>query len=181
MVRIVLLLVKLLSICSGGSSVHLREPAEHRARREPLRLRGSSLNLNDVSEPTYSSENGNLTVNLTFGHVYLPTEMTGLDVELHLLGFNGVHPGPTLRVRAGDTLRIRLHNGMRPELVNTTSVDHGFTSGYRGFDTVNLHTCASQTPCRPPAGVLLAPCYTARANTPPPRPRARPATLSVHD
>ena len=150
MVRIVLLLVKLLSICSGGSSVHLREPAEHRARREPPRLRGSSLNLNDVSELTYSSENGNLTVNLTFGHVHLPTEMTGLDVELHLLGFNGVHPGPTLRVRAGDTLRIRLHNGMRPELVNTTSVDHGFTSGYRGFDTVNLHTCASQTPCRPP-------------------------------
>ena len=126
------------------------------------------MNLNDVSEPTYSSENGNLTINLTFGHVYLPTEMTGLDEELHLLGFNGVHPGPTLRVRAGDTLRIRLHNGMRPELVNTTSVDHGFTSGYRGFDTVNLHTCASQPPC--PPSVLPARPHTPGTTglTPPP-------------
>ena len=147
MVRI-LLLVKLLSICSGGSSVSLREPAEHRAHREPQGL-GASASPNllcNVSEPTYSSKDGNLTVNLTFGHVYLCTERTGLDVELHMLGFNGVHPGPTLRVRAGDTLRIRLHNGMRPELVNTTSL-HNL---YRGFDTVNLHTCASPLPSRCP-------------------------------
>ena len=150
MVRI-LLLVKLLSICSGGSSVSLREPAEHRAHREPQHL-GASASPNllcNVSEPTYSSKDGNLTVNLTFGHVYLCTERTGLDVELHMLGFNGVHPGPTLRIRAGDTLRIRLHNGMPPELVNTTSV-HNL---YRGFDTVNLHTCVP-APC--PAGVLPA-------------------------
>ena len=152
MVRI-LLLVKLLSICSGGSSVSLREPAEHRAHREPQGL-GASASPNllcNVSEPTYSSKDGNLTVNLTFGHVYLCTERTGLDVELHMLGFNGVHPGPTLRVRAGDTLRIRLHNSMPPELVNTTSVDNPATgqSGYRKLDTVNLHTCAN--PPAPPA------------------------------
>ena len=119
--RSMLLLVKLLNICSGNESGSGPGP-------------GSGLVL---QEPTnFTSENGELNVTLVFGNITLPEESTGLSGSLQMLGFNGVSPGPTLRVRAGDTLRIRLNNTMPPELVSTANV----TNNYHGFDTVNLHT-----------------------------------------
>ena len=51
----------------------------------------------------------------------LSEESTGIVGDLHMLGFNGTSPGPTLRVRAGDTLHILLKNTLPSELVSTSS------------------------------------------------------------
>ena len=74
-----------------------------------------------LKEPIEYSKNGELNVTLEFGHVTLPEESTGIVGDLHMLGFNGTSPGPTLRVRAGDTLHILLKNTLPSELVSTSS------------------------------------------------------------
>ena len=118
--RSTLLLIELLSICSG-----LYHPL-------PTRTPGRVL-----TEPiSHSSKDRELNVTLVFGPLDLAEDSNGMGVKLNLVGFNDTSPGPTLRVRAGDTLRILLKNHMKPEQVSTHSVHNDF----RQFDTVNLHT-----------------------------------------
>ena len=118
--RSTLILIEMLSICSG--------------LYHPLRTRTPGRVRTDPISP-YSKDR-ELNATLVFGPLDLAEDSNGMGVKLNLVGFNDTSPGPTLRVRAGDTLRILLKNHMKPEQVSTHSVHNDF----RQFDTVNLHT-----------------------------------------
>ena len=149
--RSMLLLVQFLSSCSG---IKFKQPDEYsceNVRETP----GSHVNENRHCVCD-ESRKCTLSVTLVFGHISIPKESTGLKGPLRMLGFNtpeedgqqfqlgtyartyvnGVSPGPTLRVRAGDTLKVLLYNNLPEEVVDTASVKEG----QHDYDVVNLHT-----------------------------------------
>ena len=101
--RSMLLLVQFLSTCSG---IKFKQPDElscASVREMPDTSGMCSCDL--------QFGNCTLSVTLEFGHVHIPEESTGLQGDLHMLGFNvpgpgdmlkinGTSPGPTLRARA---------------------------------------------------------------------------------
>ena len=170
MVRI-LLLVTLLSICSG---IKFKEPDEYSCETERKTSGKSSTCSCDKSDRC------TLSVTLVFGHVAIPMNNTGLNGTLHMLGFNtpgedgpafevgkvmyvnGTSPGPTLRVRAGDTLRILLINNMPPELVHTGN--GVIPQGSHSFDVVNLHTHGLHVSPRAPGDDVINTVVPAHKN-----------------
>ena len=169
--RSMLLLVQLLSICSG---IDFKEPDEYSCETERKTSGKSSTCSCDKSDRC------TLSVTLVFGHVAIPMNNTGLNGTLHMLGFNapgedgpafevgkvmyvnGTSPGPTLRVRAGDTLRILLINNMPPEVVDTGSIPQGS----HDFDVVNLHTHGLHVSPRAPGDDVINTVVPAHKNHP---------------
>jgi len=171
--RSMLLLVQLLSICSG---IDFKEPDEYSCETERKTSGKSSTCSCDKSDRC------TLSVTLVFGHVAIPMNNTGLNGTLHMLGFNtpgedgpafevgkvmyvnGTSPGPTLRVRAGDTLRILLINNMPPELVHTGN--GVIPQGSHSFDVVNLHTHGLHVSPRAPGDDVINTVVPAHKNHP---------------
>ena len=138
--RSMLLLVQLLSTCSG---LQFEQPDEYSCEKSRP-TDGTNLNwrINEYASCFCSSGTCTLDVALDFGPVIVPGSHTGLNSDLRMLSFHTpdsafTTPGPTLRVRAGDTLLVLLTNKLAAEFVNTSDVA---PNNIREFDKVNMHT-----------------------------------------
>jgi FtsP/CotA-like multicopper oxidase with cupredoxin domain len=88
-----------------------------------------------VEPMQYSSEDGQLTVTLQ--------AMADETTTIARMGYNGMTPGPTLKIRQGDTVRVALVNAL-PEMTNIHV--HGLHVSPSGnSDNIFLHIEPGQT------------------------------------
>ncbi len=104
----------------GTGSVQPTPPATPAPRGVPL-----------VDPETRRSANGELRTTLRIHYTY--KDVGGF--RLYMRSYDGMIPGPTLRVRPGDTLRIRLVNDLPPNR-DTTPMDLSIP---HHFNTTNFH------------------------------------------
>ena len=159
--RSMLLLVQLLSTCSGsefGGPKSIDEPVVIKFK-EPVEYSCEKVRPSGTSG-ICKCESGNCTLSVTlgFGEANILYENSGMVAngrhvdQFDMLGFNLKSPGPTIRVRAGDTLRILLENHLDPELVSTKNVKNNM---FREFDVTNLHTHGLHVSPRAPADDII--------------------------
>jgi len=83
--------------------------------------------------PTIDSQNGLLSTTLTHGY----TDWYGpVNIMKNARIINGIIPGPTLRLEAGDKLRILLKNKMQPETYTNPAPN---TNKYQDHTNIHFH------------------------------------------
>ena len=135
---------------AGSAAPAKRAERKRWVRPAPVRLqslrRFAARTKADFANPKESPLQNVYELKLTTTEVKTPHgPEVGVPATFHLLGYNGLACGPTIRVRRGSTLRIHLKNDLKGGEAGPGNVGKGASPSDQaekphGLDVTNLHT-----------------------------------------